>query len=115
MANIDTFPNPKQGRNYTITHINPEFTSVCPMTKLPDFGKITVKYIPDKICIELKSLKYYYLEFRNKGIFYEDLTNQILDDLVQACDPLEMEVVSEWTTRGGLNSIIEVKYNKLEI
>ena len=112
MAKIDTFPNPKKGRKYTITHINPEFTSVCPMTKLPDFGKITVKYIPDEICIELKSLKYYYLEFRNKGIFYEDVTNQILDDLVEACQPLEMEVISEWTTRGGLNSIIEVKYKK---
>ena len=74
MFEIETFENPKQDRDYTITHVNPEFTSVCPITGLPDFGSITVKYIPDKTCIELKSLKYYFLEFRNKGIFYEAVT-----------------------------------------
>lgn len=110
--NIETFENPSPGRRYEITHINPEFTSVCPKTGLPDFGKITVRYIPDETCIELKSLKYYFLGFRDKGIFYEAVTNQILDDLVEACKPLEMEIISEWTTRGGINSIITAEYVK---
>jgi 7-cyano-7-deazaguanine reductase len=112
MAKIDTFENPKPGRKYEITHVNPEFTSVCPITGLPDFGTITVKYIPDKICIELKALKYYFIEFRNKGIFYEAVTNQILDDLVEVCQPLEMEIISEWSTRGGIHSIIRASYVK---
>lgn len=114
MFEIETFENPKQDRGYTITHVNPEFTSVCPITDLPDFGTITVKYIPDKTCIELKSLKYYFLEFRNKGIFYEAVTNEILDNLVDACDPLEMTIISEWSTRGGIFSIIEANYKKDE-
>ncbi|HYF02179.1 MAG TPA: preQ(1) synthase [Patescibacteria group bacterium] len=112
MAAIETFPNPNENRRYTITHINPEFTSMCPKTGLPDFGTITVRYVPDKICLELKSLKYYFLEFRTQGIFYEAITNKILDDLVAACDPLEMEIVSEWSTRGGISSIIEAEYTK---
>lgn len=112
MAHIETFPNPTPDREYTITHVNPEFTSVCPKTGLPDFGTITVKYIPGESCIELKSLKYYYLDYRSKGIFYEALTNKILDDLVAACNPVEMEVRSEWTTRGGLHSIVEVRHSR---
>lgn len=112
MDKIETFENPKQGRHYTITHINPEFTSVCPITGNPDFGKITVRYIPDKLCIELKSLKYYYFKYRNLGIFYEQITNKILDDLVAVCDPIEMSVTSEWTPRGGMHSVIEVSYTK---
>jgi len=114
MDKIETFPNPNPERPYLITHVNPEFTSVCPITGLPDFGKITVRYIPDKTCLELKSLKYYFLEYRNKGIFYEALTNQILDDLVKYCDPLEMEVISEWSARGGMHSVINVQYNRDE-
>ncbi|MGA2298526.1 MAG: preQ(1) synthase [FCB group bacterium] len=112
MKNIDTFPNPNPGRRYIITHVNPEFTSVCPKTGLPDFGKITIKYIPDEVCLELKALKLYFLEFRNIGIFYEAVTNVILDDLVEVCQPLEMEVLSEWSTRGGMNSTILAKYHK---
>ncbi|OGU13462.1 MAG: NADPH-dependent 7-cyano-7-deazaguanine reductase QueF [Ignavibacteria bacterium GWB2_35_12] len=114
MISIETFPNPKPNRKYAITHVNPEFTSVCPKTGLPDFGIITVKYIPDKVCLELKALKYYFLSYRDKGIFYEAVTNQILDDLVAACEPLEMEITSEWTTRGGMNSIITAEYKKGE-
>ncbi len=110
--NIETFPNPSPNRRYIIEHINSEFTSVCPITGLPDFGVITVRYIPNEVCIELKSLKYYFLEFRNKGIFYEELTNKILDDLVAISDPLEMEIVSQWSTRGGMNSVIKVKHIK---
>jgi 7-cyano-7-deazaguanine reductase len=114
MEKIETFDNPKPDRKYTITHVNPEFTSVCPITGLPDFGTLTLQYVPDKTCIELKSLKYYYLEFRNKGIFYEAVTNQILDDLVECCDPYEMTIISEWSTRGGLHSIIEATYQRDE-
>jgi len=92
VAQIETFDNPYPERDYEITHVNPEFTSVCPKTGLPDFGTITVQYVPDKLCIELKSLKYYYLEYRNKGAFFETLVNQILDDLVAACHPRWMIV-----------------------
>jgi len=109
---IETFQNPKPNRKYLITHINPEFTSVCPITGLPDFATITIKYIPDQLCIELKSLKYYFLEFRNKGIFYEAITNKILDDLVECCKPREIEVITEWKVRGGISSIIKAKYQK---
>ncbi len=112
MKELETFPNPSPNRKYVITHINSEFTSVCPITGLPDFGIITLRYVPNEVCLELKSLKYYFLEFRNQGIFYEDLTNKILDDLVAVCDPLEMEIISEWKTRGGINSIIRARHIK---
>jgi len=95
-----------------ITHTNPEFTSVCPKTGMPDFGKITINYIPGAECLELKALKYYFMGFREKGIFYEAVTNLILDDLVEACHPKEMEVVSDWNYRGGMTSTIRVKYKK---
>ncbi|GMV53919.1 MAG: NADPH-dependent 7-cyano-7-deazaguanine reductase QueF [Chlorobi bacterium] len=107
---LDVFPNPNPDRDYVITHANPEFTSMCPKTGLPDFGTVTVEYIPDAVCVELKSLKYYYLEYRNQGIFYEAVTNKILDDLVAACKPRWMKVTTEWTTRGGLHSIIQVEH-----
>ncbi len=103
---LEVFENPRPDRDYTIRHVNPEFTSVCPKTGLPDFGTITVEYIPDKICVELKSLKYYYLDFRSKGIFYEAVTNQILDDLVAATQPRSMTVTGEFSTRGGLHSTV---------
>lgn len=109
---LETFPNPAAHRDYVISHVNPEFTSVCPKTGLPDFAKITVRYIPDEVCIELKALKYYFLDFRNKGIFYEAITNQILDDLVAVCSPREMEIISEWGARGGISSVITAKYVK---
>ncbi len=109
---LETFPNPRLGRRFTITHVNPEFTSVCPMTGLPDFGTITVQYVPHEVCVELKALKYYYLDFRNRGIFYEAVTNQILDDLVSVCDPMWMKVTAEWKTRGGIHSVIEVEHTK---
>ncbi len=112
MPNIEVFENTHQYRDYEIVHVNPEFTSVCPKTGLPDFGTVTIKYIPDKLCLELKSLKYYFLQFRNMGIFYEDVTNRILDDLVRACDPLEMEVQTDWSTRGGMNSTIIARYTR---
>jgi 7-cyano-7-deazaguanine reductase len=109
---IETFPNPRPGRRYEITHVNPEFTSVCPITGLPDFATVTVSYIPDAVCIELKALKYYFLDFRNRGIFYEAVTNQILDDLIACCDPLWMKITTEWSTRGGIHSVIVVEHTK---
>lgn len=114
MANLETFANPNPDRDYLISHQNPEFTSVCPKTGLPDFGTITIEYIPDEVCLELKALKYYFLEFRNKGIFYEAVTNQILDDLVEACSPRYMKIISEWGARGGMTSVIEAEYDAIE-
>ena len=110
MPTIDTFPNKYPNRDYEITHVNPEFTSVCPVTGLPDFATISVYYIPDELCIELKSLKYYYLEFRNKGIYFESSVNEILDDLVEACKPRYMKISGEFNTRGGISSLVEVEY-----
>ncbi len=112
MEELTTFENPNPGRKYTIEHVNPEFTSVCPITGNPDFGTVTVRYVPDKLCLELKSLKYYYFDYRNKGIFYEAVTNKILDDLAAACLPLEMTVITEWTPRGGMHSKVEAIYTK---
>jgi len=112
MANIEVFENKYPNREYLVTHVNEEFTSVCPKTGLPDFGTITVEYVPDKLCLELKALKYYFLEFRNQGIFYEAVVNQILDDLVQACQPRFMEVHGEFSTRGGMYSTVSATYDR---
>jgi 7-cyano-7-deazaguanine reductase len=109
---IETFPNPRPGRNYEIVISAPEFTSVCPMTGLPDFGEIRVSYVPDERCLELKALKFYLLEYRNKGIFYEAATNQILDDLVAACAPRQMTVVGDFTARGGIRTSVSASYTK---
>ncbi|MBN8689342.1 MAG: NADPH-dependent 7-cyano-7-deazaguanine reductase QueF [Armatimonadetes bacterium] len=103
---LEVFPNPAPHRNYVISHINEEFTSVCPKTGLPDFATVELEYIPDQTCIELKSLKYYYLEFRNAGIFYEAVTNQILDDLYAACKPRWMRITADFAVRGGISSTI---------
>ena len=95
---IETFPNPRPERDFEIAISCPEFTSVCPKTGLPDFGEIRITYMPGDRCIELKSLKYYMFDFRNRGIFYEAATNQILDDLVAACQPRRMTVVGDFTS-----------------
>jgi 7-cyano-7-deazaguanine reductase len=107
---LEVFDNTYPGRDYTIQIVNPEFTSVCPKTGLPDFGTITITYVPDRSCIELKSLKYYFLEFRNAGIFYENITNRLLDDLVAACQPKNMTVKTDWNARGGITESITVSY-----
>jgi 7-cyano-7-deazaguanine reductase len=109
---IETFPNPRPGRDYEIAIACPEFTSVCPKTGLPDFGEIRITYVPDESCVELKSLKLYLVEFRNQGIFYEQVTNQILDDLVAACRPRRMTVVGDFTPRGGIRTAVTVTYQK---
>ncbi len=112
MQRLETFENKYPNREYTITIVNTEYTSVCPMTGLPDFGTITINYVPDKLCLELKALKYYFLEFRNQGIFYETVVNKILDDLVAACQPRRMEVIGEFTVRGGLRSVVKASFNR---
>jgi len=109
---IETFPNPEPSRNYEIVLRCPEFTSLCPKTGLPDFGEIRISYVPDEQCIELKALKYYLIRFRNQGVFYEKLTNQILDDLVAACAPRRMEVVGDFSVRGGITTAVTARYKK---
>lgn len=112
MERLETFENKYPNRDYSITIVNEEYTSVCPMTGLPDFGTITIHYVPDKKCLELKALKYYFLEYRNEGIFYEAVVNKILDDLVAACQPRSMEVTGEFTVRGGMHSVVKANYRK---
>jgi 7-cyano-7-deazaguanine reductase len=109
-ATIETFPNPRPERDFEIEISCPEFTSVCPKTGLPDFGEIRITYVPNDRCIELKSLKYYMIGFRDKGIFYEAVTNQILDDLVAACGPRRMTVVGDFTVRGGIKTVVTATY-----
>lgn len=107
---IETFENPNKERDYIIEHTAPEFTSLCPKTGQPDFATIILEYIPDELCIELKSYKFYLQSFRNDGIYFEAVTNQILDDLVGVCKPRFMKVIAEFNTRGGISSVIEVEY-----
>jgi 7-cyano-7-deazaguanine reductase len=108
---LETFVNEYQDRDYHIEHTFPEFTSVCPVTGQPDFATITLEYIPDELCVELKSLKFYFNSFRNDGIFFESVTNKILDDLVAICKPRYMNITAEFNTRGGISSIIEAEYD----
>jgi 7-cyano-7-deazaguanine reductase len=107
---IDTFPNQYPGRDYLITIRNPEYTSVCPITGNPDFGTITIEYVPDKLCLELKSLKIYFFGFRDRGVFYESLVNEVLDDLVRAAQPRRMKVTGDFTPRGGITSTVVAEY-----
>jgi 7-cyano-7-deazaguanine reductase len=100
---------------YEITIAMPEFTSICPKTGLPDFGTITIRYRPDKQCLELKSLKGYFTAYRNLGIFYENAVNRILRDIVRACQPLSMKVTREFTARGGMKSVIEAEFPSTSI
>jgi 7-cyano-7-deazaguanine reductase len=109
---LDTFPNPRPERDYEIAIDCPEFTSVCPKTGLPDFGEIRIIYVPDGRCIELKSLKYYMIGFRNRGIFFEQVVNQILDDLVAAIEPRQMKVVGDFSVRGGIKTVVTATYQQ---
>lgn len=111
-ANIEVWNNQYPERDYTITIDIPEFTCICPKTGLPDFAAITVRYIPDELCIELKSLKYYEIFYRNVGIFHENVVNKFLDDLVKACSPRWMEVVGEFNARGGIRTTVRAEYKK---
>jgi 7-cyano-7-deazaguanine reductase len=109
---LEAFPNPRPQRDYVIQFVFPEFTSVCPVTGQPDFATITVRYVPDELCVEMKSLKLYFFSYRNKGIFYEAVTNAILDDLVAVLKPRRMSVVGDFAVRGGTAGTVTVEYER---
>jgi 7-cyano-7-deazaguanine reductase len=107
---LETFPNPEPGREYEILFTCPEFTCVCPRTGQPDFATIRITYVPDKTCVELKSLKLYLWSYRDEGQFHEAVTNRILDDLVAATRPRRMEVEGDFNVRGGIHTVVKARY-----
>jgi 7-cyano-7-deazaguanine reductase len=109
---LEAFPNPAPRRDYVIEHTHHEFTSMCPITGHPDFATITVRYVADKLCIELKSLKLYFHAYRNDGIFFEAVTNKICDDLGKVLAPRELTVVADWKGRGGITSRITAGWKR---
>ncbi len=111
---LETFVNPRPARDFAINMECPEFTCVCPKTGQPDFATIRITYVPDKICLELKSLKLYLWSYRNEGAFHEAVTNQILDDLVAACQPRKMTVVGDFNVRGGIHTTVTATYQQPE-
>jgi 7-cyano-7-deazaguanine reductase len=110
VARLETFPNRHPGRDYLIEHTCPEFTSVCPKTGQPDFGTVRITYVPDQACVELKSLKLYLQAFRSEGIFYENVVNVILEDLVAAVKPRRMTVEGDFHVRGGISTVVTASY-----
>ena len=110
-----TFPNPRPGRRYTIAITLPEFTCKCPFSGYPDFGTIYVTYVPDQRVVELKAIKLYINSYRDRYISHEESANQILDDLVAACDPLEINVRADYTPRGNVHTVVEVNHKKGEV
>ena len=111
-TDLETFPNPNVERDYTIRIDTPEFTCLCPKTGQPDFGTINISYIPDKKCIELKSLKLYIYSYRDKGSFHEAVTNKILEDFVKSCDPQYVSITGDYNVRGGIKTIVTVEHKK---
>ena len=109
---LETFPNPCPGRNYEIAMECPEFTCICPRTGQPDFATIRIRYVPDQLCVELKSLKLYLWSYRDEGAFHEAVINKILDDLVRACQPRKMTVVGDFNVRGGIHTTVTATYTK---
>jgi 7-cyano-7-deazaguanine reductase len=112
LPEIETWPN--QYRDYEIEIVMPEFTSVCPKTGLPDFGRITLRYVPDRSCLELKSYKMYLLAFRDVGIFQENVVNRVLEDVVRAANPLTATVTGDFTPRGGLSTVVTATWHRPE-
>ena len=109
---LEAFANPRPQRDYTVEFVFPEFTSMCPVTGQPDFATITVTYVPDRLCVELKSLKFYLQSYRNRGIFYEAATNAILDDFVAAVSPRRAVLTGDFSARGGITTKVTVRYSK---
>ncbi len=107
---LETFPNPSPDRDYLIRHECPEYTAVCPVTGQPDFGTIVIAYVPDRLCVELKSLKLYLWSFRDEGHYFEQVTNQIRDDLVRALHPRRLSVIGRFNVRGGITSTVVARY-----
>ena len=112
LPEIDTWPNQFPERDYEIEISSPEFTSVCPKTGLPDHGTLTIRYVPDEFCLELKAYKMYLLAYRNLGIFQENIVNRVLDDIVRAAKPRKATVVGDFTPRGGIYSKISASYER---
>ncbi len=111
---IETWENEYSDKDYTIEITNPEFTAVCPKTGLPDFGTIRISYTPNEQCVELKSLREYFLFFRDVGIFHEHVVNKILEDFVAACDPRKVEIVGDFHIRGGIKTVVRADYEPEE-
>ena len=111
---LETFPNPRPGRDYEISFECPEFTCLCPRTGQPDFATIRIRYVPDALCVELKSLKLYLWSFRDEGQFHEDVTNRILDDLVALLGPRELTVVGDFNVRGGIHTVVTATHHQRE-
>ena len=109
---LETFPNPRPERDYEISMECPEFTCVCPRTGQPDFATIRINYVPDELCVELKSLKLYLWSYRDEGAFHEAVTNKILDDFVQACRPRKATVVGDFNVRGGIHTVVTAEYRQ---
>lgn len=109
---LETFENQYPDRDYEIEIVAPEFTSVCPKTGQPDFGTMTIRYVPDRSCVELKSLKFYLQRYRNEGIFYENVTNRILDDLVAVIQPRRITLRAAFTPRGGITTTVTARFEK---
>jgi 7-cyano-7-deazaguanine reductase len=109
---LETFPNQHPGRRYTVTLVCPEFTCMCPITGQPDFAIITIRYIPDQRIVESKSLKLYLWSYRDEGTFHEHVTNQILEDLVEALDPITCHVTGAFNVRGGISITVDAEYEK---
>lgn len=109
---LETFPNPREGRDYTIRMDIPEFTCLCPKTGQPDFATFTLEYVPDALCVELKALKLYFWSFRDEGHFHEDVTNRILDDLVAACQPKFMRLAGKFNVRGGIWTTVVAQHRQ---
>ncbi|MFB0516576.1 MAG: preQ(1) synthase [Candidatus Neomarinimicrobiota bacterium] len=107
---LEVVPNKYEDRDYTVNISIPEFTCVCPRTGLPDFATITINYVPDKHLVELKSLKYYILNYRNLGIFHEEAANRILDDIKKAAKPRQIEVIGEFNPRGGIKTVVTSRW-----
>ena len=107
---LESFANPKPSRDYEVKFVFPEFTSMCPVTGQPDFATITVAYTPGERCVEMKSLKLYFLSYRNKGVFYETVVNSILDDLVAVLSPLRMTIEGDFAARGGTRGIVTASH-----
>ena len=110
---LECFDSPSPGRPFVIEHVSEEFTSVCPKTGHPDFGDVTLRYVPGDRCVELKSLKLYYQSFRNEGIFYENVTNTIIDDLVAVIEPQWMKVEASFAARGGITEKVTVQHTSV--
>jgi 7-cyano-7-deazaguanine reductase len=109
---LETFANPNPGRDYLIEHTCPEFTALCPKTGQPDFATLVLRYVPDRLCVELKSLKLYLVGYRDRGIYYEAVTNKILDDLVKVTKPRSMMLEGRFGVRGGISSVVTASFDK---